>query len=117
MRATACNEPRIQKLRVTRQYIVADLTDGRIIKLPLAGRGVFQKRLRNSGRILKSWAPVRACTGQRSTKTSVLTGCCTGYPRDDRDRLSPISDVVVRYASGDILSRARRVAGDAAAAD
>jgi hypothetical protein len=34
--ASAGNDPRIQKVRVTKDQIVADLVDGRVISVPLA---------------------------------------------------------------------------------
>lgn len=69
MRTTACNEPRIQKLRVTRQYIVADLTDGRIIKVPLAW----------------SWRLSEATPAQRSNFQITPSGYGVHWPDVDED--------------------------------
>lgn len=67
--ASANSDPRIQKVRVTRDQITADLTDGRVISVPLAW----------------SWRLSEATPAQRAKYRLTGTGQGVHWPDVDED--------------------------------
>src|SRR5881409_2312607 len=67
--ANAGRDPRIQKVRVTRDQIVADLVDGRVISVPLAW----------------SWRLSEATPTQRANFRIIGTGQGVHWPDVDED--------------------------------
>jgi hypothetical protein len=63
------NDPRIQKVRVTKDRIVADLVDGRVISVPLAW----------------SWRLSEATPAQRANFRLIGTGQGVHWPDVDED--------------------------------
>lgn len=67
--ATSPGDPRIQKVRVTRNQIVADLVDGRVISVPLAW----------------SWRLSEATPAQRANLRLIGSGQGVHWPDVDED--------------------------------
>ena len=67
--ASAGNDPRIQKVRVTKDQIIADLADGRVISVPLAW----------------SWRLSEATPAQRGNFRLIGTGQGVHWPDVDED--------------------------------
>jgi hypothetical protein len=67
--ASVGNDPRIQKVRVTKGQIVADLADGRVISVPLAW----------------SWRLSEATPAQRANLRLIGTGQGVHWPDVDED--------------------------------
>jgi hypothetical protein len=67
--ASAGNDPRIQKVRVTKDQIIADLADGRVISVPLAW----------------SWRLSEATPAQRANFRLIGTGQGVHWPDVDED--------------------------------
>jgi hypothetical protein len=67
--AGAGNDPRIQKVRVTKNQIIADLADGRVISVPLAW----------------SWRLSEATPLQRANFRLIGTGQGVHWPDIDED--------------------------------
>jgi hypothetical protein len=67
--ASATSDPRIQKVRVTRDHIIADLADGRVISVPLAW----------------SWRLSEATPAQRANFRLIGTGQGVHWPEIDED--------------------------------
>jgi hypothetical protein len=67
--ASAGNDPRIQRVRVTRDQIIADLVDGRVISVPLAW----------------SWRLSEATPAQRANFRLIGTGQGVHWPDVDED--------------------------------
>src|SRR6266446_1338390 len=67
--ARAISDPRIQKVRVTKDQIIADLVDGRIISVPLAW----------------SWRLSEATPAQRANFRLIGTGQGVHWPDVDED--------------------------------
>jgi hypothetical protein len=67
--ASVGNDPRIQKVRVTKDQIIADLVDGRVISVPLAW----------------SWRLSEATAGQRAKFRLIRTGQGVHWPDVDED--------------------------------
>jgi hypothetical protein len=63
------NDPRIQKVRVTKDQIIADLVDGRVISVPLAW----------------SWRLSEATPAQRANFRLIGTGQGVHWPDVDED--------------------------------
>ena len=66
---SAGNDPRIQKVRVTKDQIIADLVDGRVISVPLAW----------------SWRLSEATPAQRTNFRLIGTGQGVHWPDVDED--------------------------------
>ncbi len=67
--ASAASDPRIQRVRVTKDQIVADLADGRVISVPLAW----------------SWRLSEATPAQRANFRLIGTGQGVHWPDVDED--------------------------------
>ena len=67
--ASASNDPRIQKVRVTKDQIIADLVDGRVISVPLVW----------------SWRLSEATPAQRANFRLIGTGQGVHWPDVDED--------------------------------
>ncbi len=67
--ASATSDPRIQKVRVTKDQIIADLADGRVISVPLAW----------------SWRLSEATPAQRANFRLIGTGQGVHWPDVDED--------------------------------
>jgi hypothetical protein len=67
--ASVNSDPRIQKVRVTKDQIIADLADGRVISVPLAW----------------SWRLSEATPGQRAKFRLIGTGQGVHWPEVDED--------------------------------
>lgn len=67
--ASASSDPRIQRVRVTKDQIVADLADGRVISVPLAW----------------SWRLSEATPAQRANFRLIGTGQGVHWPDVDED--------------------------------
>jgi len=67
--ASVGNDPRIQKVRVTKDQIIADLVDGRVISVPLAW----------------SWRLSEATPAQRANFRLIGTGQGVHWPDVDED--------------------------------
>ena len=67
--ASVGNDPRIQRVRVTRDQIIADLVDGRVISVPLAW----------------SWRLSEATPAQRANFRLIGTGQGVHWPDVDED--------------------------------
>jgi hypothetical protein len=67
--ASGGNDPRIQRVRVTKDQIVADLVDGRVISVPLAW----------------SWRLSEATPAQRANFRLIGTGQGVHWPDVDED--------------------------------
>ena len=69
MSTVASSEPRIQRVRLTKDQIIADLVDGRVISVPLAW----------------SWRLSEATTAQRANFRLIGTGQGVHWPDVDED--------------------------------
>ena len=67
--SSASNDPRIQRVRVTKDQIIADLLDGRVISVPLAW----------------SWRLSEATSAQRANFRLIGTGQGVHWPDIDED--------------------------------
>src|SRR5712692_7201293 len=67
--ASASSDPRIQRVRVTKDQIIADLVDGRVISVPLAW----------------SWRLSEATAAQRANFRLIGTGQGVHWPEVDED--------------------------------
>jgi len=67
--ASAGNDPRIQKVRVTKDQIIGDLADGRVVSVPLAW----------------SWRLSEATPAQRANFRLIGTGQGVHWPDVDED--------------------------------
>src|SRR5712692_10115053 len=67
--ASASSDPRIQRIRVTKDQIIADLVDGRVISVPLAW----------------SWRLSEATPAQRTNFRLIGTGQGVHWPDVDED--------------------------------
>ena len=69
MNTVASSDPRIQKVRVTKDQIIVDLADGRVVSVPLAW----------------SWRLSEATTAQRANFRLIGSGQGVHWPELDED--------------------------------
>jgi hypothetical protein len=71
------SDPRIVGIEITKDAIVARLTDCRAISVPLAWSWRLTDARPNSASVMRSSATATACIGPPSMKTSASEACCT----------------------------------------